>query len=136
MNDTISTAQSINDALHQAGELDSDVIFFAEGVDDPTSVFGTTKGLLEKFGKSRVIEMPTSEAAVCGIAIGAAMFGKRPVLSFHRVEFALLAVEQIINNAAKTHYATNGEFKCPLVVRLVVGRGWGQGPHHSQSLES
>src|SRR3546814_2247394 len=68
-------------------------------------------------------------------SIGAAMMGKRPVISFHRVEFALLAMEQFINNAAKCHYVSNGRHKAPVVLRVVVGRGWGQGPEHSQSLE-
>jgi pyruvate dehydrogenase E1 component beta subunit len=71
-----------------------------------------------------------------GIAIGAAMMGQRPVMSLQRVEFALLALEQIFDNAAKIHYASNGWHKTPIVIRLVVGRGWGQGPHHAQSLES
>jgi pyruvate/2-oxoglutarate/acetoin dehydrogenase E1 component len=64
------------------------------------------------------------------------MMGKRPIISFHRVEFALLAMEQIINNAAKTHYISNGQHKVPLVIRMIVGRGWGQGPEHSQSMEA
>jgi pyruvate dehydrogenase E1 component beta subunit len=64
------------------------------------------------------------------------MAGKRPVINFHRVEFALLAIDQIFNNAAKSHYISRGEHRVPLVIRMVVGRGWGQGPGHSQSLES
>ena len=84
------------------------------------------------YGRDRVIEMPVAENGLCGVAIGAAMRGKRPVISFHRVEFALLAMEQIINNAAKMHYASNGQHKSPLVIRLIIGRGWGQGPQHSQ----
>jgi pyruvate dehydrogenase E1 component beta subunit len=64
------------------------------------------------------------------------MAGKRPVINFHRVEFALLAIDQIFNNAAKSHYISRGKHRVPLVIRMVVGRGWGQGPGHSQSLES
>ena len=80
--------------------------------------------------------MTLAENALTGVAIGAAMMGKRPVLSFHRVEFALLAMEQIANNAAKSHYISRGKHTVPLVLRLIVGRGWGQGPEHSQSLEA
>jgi len=69
------------------------------------------------------------------VIIGAAMNGQRPVINLHRVEFALLAMEQIVNNSAKSHYVSNGQHKVPIVIRMVVGRGWGQGPEHSQSLE-
>jgi pyruvate dehydrogenase E1 component beta subunit len=70
-----------------------------------------------------------------GIAIGSALVGQRPLLIHQRVDFALLAVEQLFNNAAKTHYVTGGKHRVPLTVRLVIGRGWGQGPQHSQTLE-
>ena len=98
-------------------------------------MWGTLKGIDNKFGEDRVIEMPIAENGAVGIAIGAAIAGQRPIISFHRVEFALLAFEQIVNNAAKTSYISNGQHKVPLVIRMVIGRGWGQGPEHSQSLE-
>ena len=98
-------------------------------------MWGTLKGIGNKFGEDRVIEMPIAENGAVGIAIGAAIAGQRPIISFHRVEFALLAFEQIVNNAAKTYYISNGQHKVPLVIRMVIGRGWGQGPEHSQSLE-
>ncbi len=132
----LTTAQAVNEALQVMGARDENVMLFAEGIDDPSSVYGTTKGLVPTFGKNRVIEMPVAENGLCGVAIGAAMRGKRPVISFHRVEFALLAMEQIVNNAAKMHYSSNGQHKSPIVIRLIIGRGWGQGPQHSQSLES
>ena len=132
----ISGGQAINNAFAFLGRTNKDVMLFAEGVDDPSAIFGTTKNLSDIYGKNRLIEMPIAENGLCGIAIGSAMSGKRPIISFHRVEFALLAMEQIINNAAKMHYISNGKHKCPLVLRLVVGRGWGQGPEHSQSLET
>ena len=132
----MTTAEAINDALNIAGNRDHDVLLFAEGVNDPSAIYGTTKNLDKVYGKDRMIEMPISENGLCGVAIGAAMHGKRPVISFHRVEFALLAVEQIINNAAKMHYSSNGQHTCPIVIRMIIGRGWGQGPQHSQSLES
>ena len=132
----ISTGTAIRDGIAEAGKRDKDVILFAEGLDDPSAVYGTTKDLVEIYGKDRMIEMPISENGLCGVAIGAAMMGKRPVISFHRVEFALLALEQIFNNAAKSHYISNGQHKVPLVIRAIIGRGWGQGPEHSQSLET
>ncbi len=132
----ISSGQAINEALRIMGERDKDVLLFAEGIDDPSAIYGTTKGLRPTYGDDRIIEMPIAENGLCGVAIGAAMMGKRPVISFHRVEFALLAMEQMVNNAAKMHYVSNGHHMAPIVLRLVIGRGWGQGPEHSQSLES
>lgn len=132
----LSTGDAIREGLTEVALKDPSVIFLAEGVADPTAVFGTIKDLPKHIGAERIIEMPVSENGLCGIAIGAAMMGKRPVISFHRVEFALLAMEQIVNNAAKAHYISRGRHRVPLVLRLVVGRGWGQGPEHSQSLET
>ena len=131
----INCGAAIREGLIEAALNDSSVIFLAEGISDPSAVYGTTAGLSDFIAADRIIEMPLSENALTGIAIGAAIMGKRPVLSFHRLEFALLAMEQIVNNAAKTHYISNGRHKVPLVIRLIVGRGWGQGPEHSQSLE-
>jgi pyruvate dehydrogenase E1 component beta subunit len=132
----LSTGDAIREGLTEVALRNPSVIFLAEGVADPTAVFGTIKDLPKHIGPERIIEMPVSENALCGVAIGAAMMGKRPVISFHRVEFALLAMEQIVNNAAKAHYISRGRHRVPLVLRLVVGRGWGQGPEHSQSLET
>ena len=132
----ITGSRAINDALAYIGSKNKNVLLFAEGVNDPTAIFGTQKNLINIYGQERLIEMPVSENGLCGVAIGAAMNGKRPIISFHRVEFALLAMEQIVNNAAKMHYVSNGLHFCPIVIRLVVGRGWGQGPEHSQSLET
>lgn len=131
----LSCGAAIREGLIEAALNDKSVIFLAEGISDPSAVYGTTTGLGEYIDAQRIIEMPLSENALTGIAIGAAMMGKRPVLSFHRLEFALLAMEQIVNNAAKAHYISNGRHRIPLVIRLIVGRGWGQGPAHSQSLE-
>ena len=136
MSRIISCGEAIREGLIEAAKKDNSVIFLAEGVDDPSAVYGTLKGLENHIASNRIIEMPLAENALTGVAIGAAMMGKRPVLSFHRVEFALLAMEQIANNAAKSHYISRGKHTVPLVLRLIVGRGWGQGPEHSQSLEA
>lgn len=132
----ISTSEAIRDGLSESAKSDSSVIFFAQGVTDPTAVFGTLKGIDKIIDPSRLVEMPISENGMVGIAIGAAVSGQRPVLSFHRVEFALLAMEQIINNAAKISFLSGGLETVPILLRMIVGRGWGQGPNHSQSLES
>jgi acetoin:2,6-dichlorophenolindophenol oxidoreductase subunit beta len=133
---TQSLGDAIRDGLTEVALSDPSVIFLAEGVQDPAALFGTLKDLDKHIDQSRLIEMPIAENGLIGIAIGAAMAGKRPVISLQRVEFALLAMEQILNNAAKIHYVSNGLHKVPIVIRMVIGRGWGQGPEHSQSLEA
>lgn len=135
-NRTLNLGEAIREGLTEVALRDPSVIFMAEGIDDPSSVYGTTADLHKHIAANRIIEMPVAENGLCGVAIGAAMMGKRPVISFHRVEFALLAMEQIVNNAAKAHYISNGRHKVPLVIRMIVGRGWGQGPEHSQSMEA
>ena len=132
----ITVAEAIREALFEAFARDDSTFLFAQGVDDPSAMWGTMKGVGERFGAHRIIEMPVAENGAVGIAVGAAISGQRPVISFHRVEFAFLAFEQLVNNAAKTSYISNGQHKVPLVVRVVIGRGWGQGPEHSQSIES
>lgn len=131
----ITLADAIREGLIESFARDDRTFLFAQGVADPSSMWGTLKGIGNRFGEDRIVEMPVAENGAIGIAIGAALNGQRPVICFHRVEFALLAFEQIVNNAAKSHYISNGTHKVPLVIRMVIGRGWGQGPEHSQSLE-
>lgn len=132
----ISAAEAIAEGTRSSMLDDRNVVILGEGVTDPKGIFGTTFGLLEEFGSTRVYETPVAESAVTGISIGLSIAGKRPVLVHQRVEFALLAMEQICNNAAKTCYVSNGQHSVPLVMRMIVGRGWGQGPAHSQALET
>ena len=131
----ISFAEAINESLFQSMNKNKNLLLMGLGITDPKAVFGTTKGLLKKFGKSRVIETPTSENAITGIAIGSAINNNPVVLTHQRVEFALLSMDQIINQAAKWHFMTAKKKSVPIVIRLVIGRGWGQGPQHSQTLE-
>jgi pyruvate dehydrogenase E1 component beta subunit len=128
---TTTYAEAICEALIESGRRDPHVIFFGDGVDDPCAVYGITKGLREVVGAARVIEFPMAESALMDSAVEAALVGKRPVISFHRVEFALLALDKILNNVGKTPYISGGNHKVPLVIRVVVDYGWGQG--HSQS---
>jgi pyruvate dehydrogenase E1 component beta subunit len=127
-------------AIHEATDLcmakDPSVLLMGLGVPDPKGVFGTTLGLVEKYGPERVTDMPTSENGMTGVAIGAAISGMRPILTHQRVDFAVLTMEQLVNQAAKWHYMFGGRMRVPLVVRMLIGRGWGQGPQHSQSLQA
>lgn len=106
------------------------------GVTDPKGVFGTTLGLVEKYGSQRVIETPTSENAMTGVGVGLAISGYRPLMIHQRLDFFLLAMDQIVNSAAKWHFMFGGQQSVPLTIRLITGRGWGQGPTHSQNLHS
>lgn len=132
----INFAQAILEAIEQCMEHDLSVYIMGLGVTDPKGIFGTTLGLEKKFGNKRVLDMPVAENGMTGIAIGSALVGMRPILTHQRVDFMLLSLDQIINNAAKWHYMFGGKMKVPLVIRLLVGCGWGQGPQHSQSLQS
>jgi acetoin:2,6-dichlorophenolindophenol oxidoreductase subunit beta len=135
-NRIITFAEAIKESIYTSLERDKSIFLMGEGVDDPSSMWGTIKGVKKKFGSKRVLEMPVSENAMIGLAVGSAIMGSKPIINLQRVEFAFLALEQIFNNAAKSFYVTNGKLKVPLVIRLVIGRGWGQGPQHSQSLET
>ncbi len=133
---TITFAQAVREALFQAMEMDDSVICYGLGVPDPKGVFGTTLGLRERFGNERVFDMPASENAMTGVAIGASLNGIRSVMTHQRVDFSLLAMDQLVNNAAKWHYMFGGQKSVPITIRLIIGRGWGQGPTHSQSLQA
>jgi acetoin:2,6-dichlorophenolindophenol oxidoreductase subunit beta len=128
--------QAINEAIDLSMAADPSVYIMGLGVPDPKGVFGTTLGLQQKYGEKRVMDMPTSENGMTGVAIGSALVGMRPILVHQRLDFALLSVEQIVNQAANWHYMYGGQQSVPLVIRFIVGRGWGQGPQHSQSLHS
>jgi len=127
---------AINDAIYQAMEIDKSVICYGLGVTDPKAVFGTTANLEKSFGSERVFDMPTSENAMTGVAIGAALNGIKSVMAHQRVDFFLLAMDQLVNSAAKWHYMFGSQCSVPITIRLIIGRGWGQGPTHSQNLQA
>ena len=133
---SLTFAKAVNEALAQAMEMDKSVICYGLGVDDPKGVFGTTLGLQERFGTERVFDMPASENAMTGVAIGASLNGIRPVMTHQRLDFFLLAMDQLVNNAAKWRYMFGGQASVPITIRLIIGRGWGQGPTHSQNLQA
>lgn len=136
MSRKLSYASAIQESLDIALTNDPTVLCFGLGVDDPKGVFGTTLNLHKKHGSERVFDMPTSENGMTGIAIGAAMGGFKPVMTHQRLDFFLLAMDQLVNNAAKWHYMFGGQRSIPITIRLILGRGWGQGPTHSQNLQS
>lgn len=136
-NSNITTfSKQLNLAQHKAMTDDPSMLSFGLGIDDPKGIFDTTTGLADEFGSDRVFDMPTSENAMTGVGIGAALSGSRVLMTHQRVDFFLLAMDQLVNNAAKWHYMFNGQMQVPLTIRLIIGRGWGQGPTHAQSLQS
>ena len=128
--------ESILEATDQCMATDPSVFIIGLGVPDPGGVFGTTKGLQEKYGEDRVMDMPLSENCMTGVVTGTALNGFRPILTHQRVEFSLLSIDQIVNQAAKWYYMNAGQQSVPIVIKMVIGRGWGQGSQHAQSLES
>lgn len=117
-------------------QLDPSIIVIGQGTRDRGCIFGTVEGLFEKYGPSRVIEMSLSEPAIAGMTIGAALDGLRPVFILQRTDFAFLIMDELINHAAKWRYMFGGSGSVPITIRLITGRGWGQGPQHSQSLHA
>ena len=129
----LTYSQAILEATDQCMAEDNSIILIGVGVKDANGIFGTTKDLHKKYPE-RVFESPLSENGVTGFCIGAAISGLRPIMVHQRIDFSLLSLDQIVNNAAKWYY-TFGQ-SVPIVIRMIVGRGWGQGPTHSQALHN
>jgi acetoin:2,6-dichlorophenolindophenol oxidoreductase subunit beta len=132
----LSFGESINAALGQAMELDSSVFLYGIGADGKSGIFGSTTGLVDRFGPKRVFDTPIAEQALTAMALGAAAAGLRPVLVHQRFDFLLYAADQIANWIAPWRFISGGRAKVPLTLRVIVGKGWGQGPQHSKSLHS
>lgn len=135
-NRELKYGDAIKEAIDLCMEKDSSVYIIGEGVPDPKGIFGTTLNMADKYGPNRVLDMPVSENGMTGICIGTALTGMRPIMTHQRIDFILLAMDQIINNASKWHYMFGGQANVPIVIRLIIGKGWGQGPQHSQNLQS
>ncbi|MGW2373288.1 MULTISPECIES: alpha-ketoacid dehydrogenase subunit beta [Kitasatospora] len=130
----LTYGQAISEATVQCMLQDDRIFVAGEGVDDVNGTFGTTKEAFARFGAGRVIDMPNAENATAGFAIGAAAAGFRPLLVHIRADFMFLALDPLVNLAAKWRYTYGGDKGgVPVVTRGVVGRGWGQGATHSQS---
>jgi len=132
----ITYREALNDALREEMQRDASVFILGEDVGLYGGAFKVTEGLYAEFGEKRVIDMPIAEGLIVGAAIGAAMAGLRPVAELMTVNFALLAMDQIVNHAAKIRYMFGGKTKVPLVIRAPGGGGNQLGAQHSQSLES
>ncbi len=128
--------EALNDALREEMQRDPAVFILGEDVGLFGGAFKVTEGLYAEFGEQRVIDMPIAEGLIIGAAIGAAMTGLRPVAELMTVNFALLAMDQIVNHAAKIRYMFGGKAKVPLVIRMPGGGGNQLGAQHSQSLEA
>src|ERR1044071_9000894 len=126
--------EAIRTGLHEEMSRDPSVYLFGEDV-ALGGPFGVTAGLAEAFGKNRVVNTPISEGTVMGLAIGAATAGLRPVVEIMFIDFITLAMDQLVNHAAKLHYMSGGQLKIPLTVRVQCGISGTMGAHHSQSLE-
>ena len=129
-------SSAINNALKFSMKKDKNMICYGLGTTDPKNIFSTTKDLEKLFGSKRVFDTPTSENALTGISVGAALNNVRSVVSHQRLDFFLLAMDQLVNSAAKWHYMFGSVISVPITIRLIIGRGWGQGPTHSQNLQS
>jgi pyruvate/2-oxoglutarate/acetoin dehydrogenase E1 component len=132
---TVSYTEAIRETLAEEMQRDADVFLFGEDIGVYGGAFGVTRGLLDRFGADRVIDTPISEASFVGAAIGAALAGSRPVVEIMFMDFITLAMDQILNQAAKLHYVLGEQARCPLVIRTPAGGGRCYGPTHSQSLE-
>jgi pyruvate/2-oxoglutarate/acetoin dehydrogenase E1 component len=133
---TLSFVDAIREATDQEMARDPAVLVFGLDVDDPKAIQGTTRGLLDKYGSERVFGTPLSEDAMTGAAIGMALAGLRPIHVHIRMDFLMLAMNQLVNVAAKSRYMYGGQVCVPLVVRSMIGKSWGQGAQHSQGLYS
>ena len=133
---SITYADAILSATKIMLKKNKDVFVFGQGVDDPKGHYGTTLNLHKDFGKNRCFDTPICEESMTGVGIGAAIAGMSPILVHQRMDFLMLAMNQIINMASKIHYISDGKLCVPLVVRACIGRSWGQGAQHSQSLLS
>ncbi len=127
---------ALKEVMYQGLKEYPHVCVMGQGVDDHKGIFGSTLGLAEEFGSHRVLDMPLAEEGMTGMAVGAALNGLYPIQTHIRVDFVLLAMNQIVNLAAKYKYMFGGKFQVPMLIRLVIGRSWGQGAQHSQSLQA
>ncbi len=128
--------EAINEAIEQEMSRDKRVFIMGQGIAERGGSFGVTKGLVQKFGSERVIDTPIAEASSTGMAIGAAIQGRRPVVELTYIDFTLLSMDMIINQAAKYHFITAGKYNVPMVIRTQGGIGREVAMHHSQSLEA
>src|SRR5438105_1605782 len=132
----ISYREALRQALAEELERDPEVFIIGEEVAQYQGTFRVTEGLLDRFGGRRVVDTPISEEGFTAVAVGAAMMGLKPVVEFMTINFAIRALDQIINHAAKTLYMSGGQFPIPMVIRGPNGKGERLAAQHSHALES
>ena len=132
----ISFCEALNEAMTQEMERDPNIFVYGIGVPDHKRVFGSTVGLVERFGPERCFDTPLCEDTMTGFGLGAAINGMRPIHVHIRVDFLLLAMNQLANMVSAYRYMGDGKLGVPMVIRAIIGRGWGQGFQHSKSMYS
>ena len=132
----LSYREAVRDAMTEAMRRDEDVFIMGEDIAEMGGSMGVTHGMLQEFGPERVRNTPISEMAIVGAGIGAAIAGMRPIVEIMYQDFTTLAMEQIVNQAAKHRYMSGGQLKVPLTIRTQGGAGWSPGAQHAQQLEA
>src|SRR2546425_11541011 len=132
----LSYREAVRDALSRAMRQDESVFIMGEDIAEMGGSMGVTQGMLEEFGPERIRNSPISEMAIVGAGIGAAMQGMRPIVEIMYEDFTTLAMEQIVNQAAKHRYMSGGQLKVPLTIRTQGGAGWSPGAQHAQQVEA
>lgn len=132
----ITYQEALNEAMIQEMERDENIFVYGLDVTDHKRIFGSTLGIVEKFGKDRCFTTPLSEDAMTGMGLGVAINGLRPIHIHQRVDFLVLSMNQLTNMVSNYRYMSGGKLKVPMVIRAIVGRGWGQSAQHSKSLHS
>jgi len=136
MSRQLSYAKAILEATDQAMGLCPDVIVLGQLVDTQSGIFGTTTGLVKKYGPERVQDFPVSENLMTATAMGAALTGLRPVLCHQRLDFMVYSLDAIVNWLGLWRFKSNMQSAMPVTIRTIVGKGWGQGPQHSKNLQA
>jgi pyruvate dehydrogenase E1 component beta subunit len=132
----ITYAQAINEALHQLIEKNNHVFLIGQGVTSPWYVGTTTQGLIQRFGPKRIIDTPTSENAMTGVALGAGLARMHPIMCFPRMDFMYYAMDQIANHIANWHYMFGGQLIAPVTLWAIINRGGEQAAQHSQAIQA
>jgi pyruvate dehydrogenase E1 component beta subunit len=132
----ISFREALREAMVEEMERDESIFLMGEEVGHYNGAYKVSEGMLERFGERRVIDTPIAETGFAGVGIGAAMIGLRPIIEFMTWNFSLTAIDQLVNNAAKLRYMSNGQFTCPVTFRGPSGGAHALGAQHSQALEA
>src|SRR5258706_656965 len=133
---TLSFREALREAMSEEMERDPAIVLLGEEVGHYNGAYKVSEGMLERFGENRVVDTPIAETGFAGVGIGAAMVGLRPIVEFMTWNFSLVAYDQLVNNAAKLRYMTNGQFTLPIVFRGPSGAAHALGAQHSQAVES